>query len=48
MLQFIVDHWKDIALAILAIDAALIPIFPQAGILVEIKNFLTSFVPKQT
>jgi hypothetical protein len=30
----------------LAIDSALIPLFPKVGILVSIKNFLSSFSSK--
>jgi hypothetical protein len=32
-MAWIFDHWKDLLLALLAVDAALIPIFPNAGIL---------------
>lgn len=39
-------HWQDVVLALLAVDAALIPLFPSAGILVAIKNFLTGVAPK--
>lgn len=37
-------HWKDVLLAVLAIDSALIPLFPQAGILGKIKDALSGFV----
>lgn len=40
-------NWQALVVAILAIDAALIPIFPSAGILVSIKSFLSGFAPKQ-
>jgi hypothetical protein len=38
-------NWQSVAVAILAIDAALIPLFPKVGIFVSIKNFLTGIVP---
>ncbi len=34
-------NFKDIILALLAIDAALIPLFPNAGILGKLKTYLT-------
>ena len=34
-------NWVQVAVVILATDAALIPLFPNAGFLVTIKNFLT-------
>ncbi len=35
------EHWKDLIVAILAIDAALIPLFPDSGILKKIKDVLS-------
>lgn len=46
VINFLSAHYKDIILAILAIDAALLPIFPSAGILVSIKNVLSGLVSK--
>lgn len=39
-------NWQALAIAILAIDTALIPLFPSAGILGSIKNFLSGIAPK--
>lgn len=39
-------HWQNLVLAVLAVDAALIPLFPNVGILVSIKNFLSGAAPK--
>jgi hypothetical protein len=39
-------NWQPLLLAILAIDSALIPLFPNVGLLVKIKNLLSSFGPK--
>jgi len=44
IIQWIVANWQPVLLAILGIDAALIPLFPNAGILGSIKSFLSSFV----
>jgi hypothetical protein len=40
-------NWVQLAVAILYVDAVLIPLFPQAGFLVTIKNLLSGVVPKQ-
>ena len=40
-------NWMSVVVAVLAIDSALIPLFPSVGILVSIKNFLTGVAPKQ-
>lgn len=40
-MQWLVDHWKDVVLAVLAVDAALLPLFPDSGILKKIKDILT-------
>lgn len=37
-------HWKDVAMAIIAIDYALIPLIPNAGFLVVIAKFLSGLV----
>lgn len=44
---WLVANWMQVVVSVLAIDAALIPIFPNAGILVSIKNFLSGVAPKQ-
>lgn len=46
IINWLVANWQPLLLAILSIDAALIPLFPDAGILVSVKNFLSSFGPK--
>lgn len=42
-------NWQNLLIAILAIDAALIPLFPSVGFLVTIKNLLAGITqpPKQ-
>ena len=40
-MAWVVEHYKDILLAILAIDAALIPLFPSVPLLVKIKDFFS-------
>lgn len=40
-MSWILAHYKDVVLAILAIDAALIPLLPQVQLLVKIKDFLS-------
>lgn len=47
MLAWISANWQNVLLALLAIDSALIPIFPSAGILGSIKNALSGIAPKQ-
>lgn len=37
-MTWLAANWQALAIAILAIDAALIPIFPNAGILKTIQN----------
>ncbi len=37
-------HWKDVILAVLAVDAALIPLLPQVPFLVKVKDFLSNLV----
>lgn len=39
-MAWIIAHWKDAVLAILAVDAALLPLFPSNGILLKIKSLL--------
>ena len=46
-MTWLAANWQSLVVAILAIDAALIPLFPSAGFLVSIKNFLSGVVPKQ-
>jgi len=41
MLVWLQANYKDVLLAILAIDSALIPLFPSAGILGKIKQLLS-------
>lgn len=46
-MTWLAANWQSVLLAVLAIDAALIPLFPSTGILVTIKNLLTGLTPKQ-
>ncbi len=46
IVSWISANWQPIAIALLAIDSALIPLFPKAGILGSIKNVLSGVVPK--
>lgn len=46
-MAWLAANWMAVVVAVLAIDAALIPLFPNAGFLVTIKNFLAGVVPKQ-
>ncbi len=39
-------NWMQILVALLAIDAALIPIFPNVTLFVKIKTFLTGVTSK--
>lgn len=48
VVQWVVANWQQVLLAVLAIDAALIPLFPNAGILGKIKEVLTQVAPKQS
>lgn len=41
-------HWRDLLMAVLGIDAALIPLFPEVPFLVKIKNFLGSLFPSKS
>jgi hypothetical protein len=40
-MQWLIDHWQAIAVVVLVLDQALIPIFPQVPFLVTLKNLLT-------
>lgn len=40
-MSWLIANWKDLVLALLAVDTALIPLFPKAGILGTIKTWLT-------
>lgn len=40
-------HWQDLAIALLAIDTALIRLFPNAGVLKTVQTDLTMIAPKQ-
>lgn len=46
MLVWLQANWQALLLAVLAIDSALIPLFPNEGIFVKIKSVLSSFGPK--
>ena len=40
-MAWLIANWQTVLLAVLGVDAALIPLFPSAGILVTIKNLLS-------
>jgi hypothetical protein len=42
VLAWLSANWQPIVVALLAIDAAIIPLFPNAGILKTIQNALTT------
>lgn len=46
IVSWIVANWQPVVVAVLAIDAALIPLFPNAGILGKIKAALSDVAPK--
>lgn len=46
LLQQILAHWKDVVVAVLAVDAALLPLFPASGILLKIKDLLSGLAAK--
>ncbi len=43
-MAWILAHGKDVVLALLAIDAALLPLFPASGLLAKIRDVLSSLV----
>lgn len=45
-MAWIMAHWQQLLLALLGIDAALLPLFPESGILLKIKDVLSSIAPK--
>lgn len=46
VIQWVLANWQPVLLAVLAIDSALIPLFPNAGILGKLKDALSSVEPK--
>lgn len=46
-MQWLMANWQTLLLALLAIDAALIPLFPKVQILVSIKNALSGIAEKK-
>lgn len=46
VISWIVANWMQVLVAVLAIDAALIPIFPDSGLLKSIQSFLSNIVKK--
>lgn len=45
-IQWVMANWQPVVVALLAIDAALMPIFPNATIFEKIKAVLTDVAPK--
>lgn len=46
MIAWLQANWSQLLVAIVAIDAALIPLFPKVPIFVTIKNVLSNFFAK--
>lgn len=46
-MTWLAANWQTLAIAVLAIDSALIPLFPNAGLLKKIASFLGSMAPKK-
>lgn len=46
-MQWLMANWQMIITALLAIDAVLIPIFPNATLFGKVKEWLTPLAPKQ-
>lgn len=46
-MAWLIANWQSLVLALLAIDAALIPIFPKVGVLGTIKTLLSDVAPAQ-
>jgi len=46
VISWLANNWQPIVLAILAVDAALLPLFPNVGILKSIQTFLSALVKK--
>lgn len=44
-MAWLLAHWQQVLLLVLAVDAALIPLFPNAGLLVAIKDLISKLVP---
>lgn len=44
-IHWISANWVQITVSLLAIDVALIPVFPEVQLLVKIKNVLMGVVP---
>lgn len=45
VISWLVANWMQLVVAILAIDAALIPLFPNAGLLKSVQSFLSALKP---
>lgn len=44
MVAWLSTNWKEVLLAVVAIDTALIPFFPNAKFLAGIRSFLSNIV----
>lgn len=47
MLAWIMANWMQVAVALLAIDAAVLKLFPSSPVLNKIFSVLSSVAPKQ-
>lgn len=45
-MQWIIDNWQSLLVALIAVDQILLGIFPQVPIFGSIKNILSGFVSK--
>lgn len=46
-MTWLAANWQTLAIALLAVDAAIIPLFPNAGILKKIQTVLSDVAPKK-
>jgi len=44
IVDWVMKNWMQVLVSILAIDAALLPLFPDSGLLKKIKDVLGNFV----
>jgi len=46
VMSWLAANWMQVLVSVLAIDAALIPLFPDSGLLKKVQSVLGSLVPK--
>ena len=47
VLSWLSAHFMDVVVAVVAVDAAFIPLFPQVGMLIKVRDVLGGLVPKK-